>query len=163
MPGNFLHLGLIASCFPKAHIIHCRRHPLDTGLSCFSQDFSDHHAYRHKLNQLGHYYRQYERLMEHWQSVMPNPILDVSLEQLTTDLEAESRRMIDFLGLEWDEICLQFHGNERKVSTSSMWQVRQPTYTSSIERWRHYEKQLAPLINALGDVLPYRATTSTRV
>lgn len=158
MPGNFLHLGLIASCFPEAHIIHCRRHPLDTCLSCFIQDFSDHHAYRHKLDQLGHYYRQYERLMAHWQDVVPNPIMDVSYEQLIGDLETASRHLLDFLGLEWDDACLQFHRHERKVRTASMWQVRQPAYSSSMGRWRPYEEQLAPLIEALGDVLPYEAT-----
>ncbi len=150
MPQNFLHLGLIATCFPKARIIHCRRNPLDTCISCFSQDFSETHAYRHNLATLGGYYRQYERLMAHWKAVLPMPILEVRYEELVSAQEETSRRMVEFLGLEWDERCLQFHTTQRKVKTASVWQVRQPIYTSSVDRWRHYEDFLGPLKEALG-------------
>jgi hypothetical protein len=98
---------------------------------------------------IGHYYRQYERIMAHWKQVLPIPILDVTYERVVDNLEAESRRIVEFLGLEWDPRCLAFHENQRFVATVSNQQVRQPIYRSSVDRWRHYEKHLGPLRTAL--------------
>lgn len=149
MPANFRHLGLIALLFPRARIIHCRRNPLDIGLSCYFQDFSTQ-PFSHDLADIGLYYRQYERLMAHWRDCLPLPILDLQYEELIADKEKVSRRMIDFCGLDWDDACLASHKNDRQIHTASIWQARQPVYNTSIERWRRYEKHLGPLMDALG-------------
>jgi tetratricopeptide (TPR) repeat protein len=150
MPGNFQRLDLVALLFPGARVIHCRRSPLDVCLSCYFHDFSQGHAYTYDLAELGAYYRQYERLMDHWQNVLPIAMLDVTYEELISDQETVSRRMIDFCGVPWDDACLNFQDNDRSVFTSSMWQVRQPLYQTSIDRWRHYDSHLGPLKSALG-------------
>lgn len=151
MPNNFLRVGVIALLFPKARVIHCARDPLDTCLSCYFQEFAHGQPFTYRLDHLGRYYRDYERLMAHWRAVLPNFLLDVPYEALIADQEGWSRKLVDFLGLPWDEQCLAFHKNDRLVRTASFWQVRQPIYTSSVARWRHYEKHLAPLMEALGD------------
>ena len=151
---NFLNLGLIALLFPNASIIHCRRDPMDTCLSCYFQRFSDarHISYTLDLDALGFYYRQYDRLMAHWRQVLPIPVLDVDYEKLIADQEVESRRIVDFLGLEWEDACLNYYEQEREVVTASVLQVRKPIYKTSIDRWRRYEKHLGPLQDALGDL-----------
>ena len=151
MPLNFLHLGLIALLFPNAHIIHCRRNPLDTCLSCYFQNFSGNHAYAGDLENLGHFYRQYERLMLHWYSVLPVLIHTVDYEKLIDEPESTSRQLLAYLGLDWDEACLQFHHTPRQVQTASLVQVRRPLYRSSVERWREYDKHLSPLKAALAN------------
>ena len=156
MPGNFLHLGFIALLFPKAHIIHCMREPLDTCLSCYFSDFKGAHSYAYRLEDLGHYYRNYERLMQHWNAVLDIPILNVSYEALIADQEGMTRRLLDFLALEWDDACLRFHENKRFVNTLSYSQVRQPINTRSIGRWKHYERYLEPLKASLLDAMPER-------
>ncbi len=149
MPHNFLHLGLIAYLLPKARIVHCRRNPLDNCISIFFQNFEGKHAYKWDLGDLGHYYRLYERLTEHWERVLPNPIFEVRYEEMVADQENLSRQLIDFCGLEWDDACLQFYKSERSVKTASHWQVRQPIYNTSTDRWRRYEKHIGPLMEAL--------------
>jgi len=150
LPGNFLHLGLISLLFPNARVIHSKRDPLDTSLSIFFQQFSANHPYASDLENLGHYYREYERLMKHWRSVLPpEMMLDLPYEETVEWPDRTSRKLIEFCGLEWDERCLQFHENTRVVTTASSWQVRQPIYTSSKERWKRYEKHLDPLKQAL--------------
>ena len=149
MPVNFLHLGLIALLFPKARVIHCVRDPLDTCLSCYFQHFADANPYAYDLGHLGAYYRQYERLMRHWQAVLDISMLEVRYEDLVADLEGVSRAMVDFCGLEWDERCLQFYDTRRIVTTASYDQVRRPLYRQSVGRWRHYEDHLGPLKEAL--------------
>jgi len=149
MPLNFFYLGLIAALFPQARIIHCVRDPLDTCLSCFFTDFNAGHQYKYHLNHLGHFYRQYQRLMAHWKSAVDLPILDVTYEALVADQQGQSQRMVEFLGLPWDEHCLQFHKTKRACMTQSSLQIRQPLYTTSTQRWRHYEKHLGPLQAAL--------------
>lgn len=153
MPGNFFHLGLIAILFPDARVIHCVRDPRDTSLSIFFQSFNVAHAYATDLAHIGAYYREYLRLMAHWKVALDLPILDVRYAELIADPERVSREMLEFVGLPWDDRCLQFHSTERTVATASYDQVRRPVYTSSLGRWRHYEKHLGPLIEALGDVL----------
>ena len=152
MPHNFRYLGLIALLFPAAKLIHCVRNPGDTCLSNYCQDFGIRHAFTCDLEQLGRYHRLYRRLMGHWHDVLPIPILDVPYEDLVADQEAWSRKIVDFVGVAWDARCLDYHKTDRPVLTSSFWQVRQPIYSSSIGRWRHYEKHLGPLLGVLGEL-----------
>lgn len=149
MPQNFLHLGLIAQLFPGARIIHCLRDPLDTALSIYFQRFIERHSYAFDLENIGHYHIQYQRLMRHWKEVIDMPLLDVGYQELVSDFENTCRRMVAFLGLEWDDRCLQFHRSERRVATASHDQVRNPVYSSSLQRWKHYEQHLGPLIRVL--------------
>jgi tetratricopeptide (TPR) repeat protein len=149
MPGNFSFLGLIELMLPGARVIHCVRDPLDTCLSCYFQDFAMSQPHAYDLTYLGLFYRDYERLMAHWKSVLTLPILDVSYEDLVNDQEDASRRLVEFCGLEWDDRCLQFHETRRSVATSSYDQVRRPIYNSSIKRWEKYRKHITPLIDAL--------------
>ncbi|MCH7539691.1 MAG: tetratricopeptide repeat protein [Proteobacteria bacterium] len=149
MPNNFLRLGMIALLLPKARIIHCRRDPLDTCLSCYFQNFTRPISYAHDLESLGLYHRQYERLMDHWRGVLKVPMIELWYEDLVADQEGVTRRIVDFLGLEWNDACLAFHKHDRPIDTASFWQARQPVYRSSVGRWRHYEKYLDPLKQAL--------------
>ena len=147
---NFAHLGLIHLALPNARIIHTRRDPIDTGLSCFSKLFGGDLPYSYDLGELGRYYRAYQRLMDHWRAVLPDGVLlEVDYEDATADLEAQARRIIAHCGLEWDERCLDFHRTNRWVHTASAAQVREPVYRSSVGKWRAYEPWLAPLIEAL--------------
>ncbi len=148
MPRNFLHLGMIAILFPNARVIHCRRDPLDTCISAFVQNFQ-HVPYGTRLEDLGLYYREYARLMEHWRKVLPLRMYEVVYEELVADQERISREMIAFCGLNWDDRCLAFHKNTRHVKTVSRLQVRQPIYTRSVARWKRFEKYLQPLRDAL--------------
>ncbi len=154
MPGNFINLGLVALLLPKAKLIHCRRDPMDSCLSCYTQHFTQVIAYSRRLEDLGHYYQCYEELMAHWHQVLPLPILDVQYEEIVQAPETMSRRIIEFVGLDWHDDCLNFHQTQRQVKTASVEQVRQPIYTSSVGKWRRYEKHLAPLIKALGSYAP---------
>ena len=147
--GNLFRLGLIAILFPRARILHCKRNPMDVGLSCYFQDFQSQ-RFASDLEQIGRYYRGYERLMAHWEAVLPLPVLHIQYEDVIGEQEAVSRRIVDFCGLPWDDACLSFHETDRSVTTASQWQVRQPVYRSSVERWRRYEKHLGPLKRALG-------------
>lgn len=147
MPGNFMFIGLIHAVFPNARILHTIRHPIDTCLSIYFQNFPSGHEYANELEDLVHYYREYHRLMAHWRSVLPPEVfLDVPYEALVDDQEGWSRKIIDFIGLEWDDRCLEFYNTERRVGTASNWQVRQPVYKTSKERWRNYEKFIGPLL-----------------
>jgi hypothetical protein len=151
---NFFQLGLIATLFPGARVIHCRRDPVDVCLSCYFQNFAHPHLFTLDLRHLGHYYREYERLMAHWVKVLPLPLLDLQYEELTADPEVVSRRLLAFCGLEWDERCLRFHDTQRVVHTSSVLQVRQPMYRSSVGRWKRYEAHLQPLLEAMRESEP---------
>lgn len=157
MPANFLAVGLIHLMLPKAKIIHVMRDPMDTCLSCFTQLFGSGQEYSYDLAELGRYYVDYVRLMQHWRSVLPEgAFLDVRYEDIVSDQEAQSRRLIEYCGLEWDDACLDFQNSKRGVKTASMVQVRQPIYQSSVQRWRKYEKSLGPLLDALGEAGPGR-------
>jgi len=150
MPGNFRFAGLIHLILPHARIIHTRRDPVDTCLSCFSLLFSGDQPHTYDLGELGRYYRAYAALMEHWRSVLPPGVtLEVQYEEVVADFERQARRIVAHCGLEWDEACLEFHQTERPVRTASMVQVRQPVYKTSIGRWRPYKDRLAPLLAAL--------------
>jgi tetratricopeptide (TPR) repeat protein len=144
-PLNFRHIGFIAMLFPQARIIHCTRDPLDTCLSNYFTRFPLSLDYSFDLRNIGHFYHEYARLMEHWRKVPSLKLLDVSYEDLILQTEPTARRMLDFLGLEWDAHCLAPHTNPSPIETASDWQVRQPIYRQSLERWRHYERHLGPL------------------
>lgn len=151
MPGNFMFCGLIAMAMPHARIIHCRRNPIDTCLSCFSKYFVSGQSFSYDLTELGNYYRSYDNLMQHWKSVLTsNQFIEVQYENVVEDLEHEAKRLMEFLELPWDPALLEFHASDRSVRTASASQVRKPIYRSSVERWRPYEKELAPLFEALG-------------
>ena len=146
LPGNFLYLGLIARMLPQARIVHCVRDPMDVCLSIYFQRFAAGHHYAYDLGDIASYYRDYERLMAHWQRVLPeDAVHEVRYERLVTDQAAVSRALVDAVGLAWDQRCLAFHEAQRVVSTASDWQVRQPVYTRSVERWRHYAAYLDEL------------------
>jgi tetratricopeptide (TPR) repeat protein len=150
MPGNFLHLGMIRAAFPNARIIHMQRNPVDTCLSIYFQHFNLSHAYANDLDDLAHYATQYRRVMAHWRALLPpQAMLDVPYEGLVQDQEGWSRKMLEFIGLPWDPRCLDFDQSARTVSTVSNWQVRQKISTASVERWRHYEQFVAPLLPLL--------------
>jgi tetratricopeptide (TPR) repeat protein len=146
MPNNFLWLGAMHTAFPHARIVHVRRHPVDTCLSIYFQNFRAAHAYGTDLAELVRYYREYLRIMAHWRAVLPaDRLLEISYEDLITDQERWSRRLIEFIGLDWDERCLNFHDTERPVGTASNWQVRQKIYKTSKARWRNYQSHLGVL------------------
>ena len=152
MPQNFVSLGMIALLFPGAKVIHCMRDPLDTCLSCYFQYFRHHHtamAFSTDLEHLGAYYRQYQRLMEHWRATLDIAMLEVSYEKLVADQERLTREILAFCGLPWDERCLKFYDSGRAVTTASYDQVREPIYRKSVQRWKHYEPYLGPLKKAL--------------
>jgi tetratricopeptide (TPR) repeat protein len=149
MPLNYRRLGLIATLFPCARIIHCRRDPLDTGLSCYSRDLAFLPIWASDLPAIGHVYRQYERLMAHWRRVLPIEILEFTYETVVADLKGSTRRLIEYCGLEWEDSCLDFHRAERQVKTASIEQVRKPIYDTSIGRWKRFERHLGPLRDAL--------------
>lgn len=152
LPQNFMHIGMIELLFPEATIIHTKRDPRDICISCHTRLFGGgaNQPYAADLDHLGRYYNAYERIMEHWKEVSSLPILEVQYEELVADLEGHARKLIDHIGLPWDDACLRFHETKRDVVTESTDQVRQPIYTSSIGRWKRFERQLAPLSEALG-------------
>jgi tetratricopeptide (TPR) repeat protein len=150
MPGNFLYAGLIPLILPGARIIHARRDPVDTCLSCYTKLFSGEQRFTYDQPELGRFYRQYERLMAHWRKVIPTgSFVEVDYESVVDNLEDEARRLIDFMGLPWDDACLNFHDNPRVVRTASVNQVRQPIYKSSKNRWQAYAGYLGPLLAEL--------------
>ena len=153
MPGNFTMVGLIHAILPKARIIHSRRHPVETCLSCYRIHFSEGQQWSYQLRELGRYYRRYWDLMNFWREQFPGIMLDVRYEDNVADVEGQAHRLIDYLGLEWYEGCLEFYNTDRPVKTASASQVRKPIYTTSTNRWRKYEKYLHPLLDEIGDLV----------
>jgi tetratricopeptide (TPR) repeat protein len=153
MPHNYEFMALITLLFPNAKIINCNRDPMDNCLSCFMHNFSEFHGYNADLTTIGLYYRQYHHLMSHWNDALPVPILTMQYENIVSDLKKQARALIDFLDLDWNDACLSFHETDRTVRTPSRWQVRQPIYTSAVNRWKHYGDSLIPLQNALGELV----------
>ena len=151
MPANFALLGMIRLILPDARIIHCRRNPVDTCLSCYTKLFAAQQAFSYNQTELGRFHRAYQGLMAHWRAVLPAPyFLEVDYEAVVDDVEAQARRMLDFLDLPWDAAVLRFHETERPVRTASSNQVRQPIYGSSAGRWHKHAAELQPLLAALG-------------
>jgi hypothetical protein len=149
MPFNFLHLGQIELLFPEARVIHCTRDPLDTCVSCYFMEFSPKLSIFQDLTTLGMYYRGYQQLMKHWESVLRLPIFTLSYEKLLEQPEATIRALVEFCGVEWNSACLKFYESKRPVNTFSYHQVRKPLYTHSIGRHEAYERYLGPLRAAL--------------
>jgi tetratricopeptide (TPR) repeat protein len=150
MPSNFSMVGLIHLALPQARIIHVRRDPVDTCLSCFSILFVGDHPYGYDLAELGRYYGAYERLMQHWRDVLPQGVmLEVRYEDVIDDIEQQARRLVAHCGLDWEEACLAFHRSPRPVATASVAQVRQPIYRSAVGRSQPYRAYLGPLLQAL--------------
>jgi tetratricopeptide (TPR) repeat protein len=152
LPNNYEHVGMIGLLFPNAKIIHCKRDPLDTCVSCFLLDFvgDTNHGYSYNLAHLAHHYKLYQRYMEHWRAVSPIEMLEVSYEELVANPVDGARRIIEYVGLDWDDRCARSHETKRSVSTLSSDQVRKPMYTSSVERWRNYERWIGELVEGLG-------------
>jgi tetratricopeptide (TPR) repeat protein len=148
MPDNYIHLGLLATLFPNAVFIHCRRNLRDVATSCWLTPFQSVH-WTNDTQQIAHRFRQYDRLMKHWREVLPVTIHEIDYEETVSDLEGVARRLVRACSLEWEPACLDFHLNKRPVRTASVTQVRQPVYRSSIGRWQHYETELADLFAAL--------------
>ncbi len=154
MPANFWYAGLLHAAFPRARIIHMQRHPFDTCLSVYFQNFFNIGSYAHDLADLSHFYGEYRRVMAHWRRLLPETtLLEVPYENLVDEPEIWARRMIDFVGLTWDPRCLDFHQTDRVVITASKWQVRQKISKGSVGRWRNYEKHIGPL-RALSQLSP---------
>ncbi|MGF7161397.1 tetratricopeptide (TPR) repeat protein [Rhodoligotrophos appendicifer] len=144
-PGNYMFIGLIAWLFPRARIVYCKRDPMDNGLSCFEQNFELELTFATDLNAFAHAYRLHERMMAHWMSTSPVSIHQVQYETLVSDPAPFARDLVRYIGLEWNEDCLQTERLERPIDTASVWQVRQPINASSIGKWKRYERELAPL------------------
>ncbi len=153
MPNNFACIGLIHLILPNAKIINARRHPLDSCVGSFKQLFYKGQAFTYDLVELGEYYLQYQRLMDHWHTVLPGKVLDVQYEDMVRHQERETRRLLAHCGLPWEDHCLEFYKTDRAVNTASSEQVRQPIYAGSINAWRRFEAHLGPLIEVLEPLL----------
>jgi hypothetical protein len=151
MPHNFLYVGLLAAIFPDAHVVHCRRDPLDTCLSCYMTYFAKGQSYAHDLSDLGAFYLDYRRMMRHWTGTLNVPTIDVQYEELVADTEGQTRRLLELLDLPWDPNCLRFFESRRRVTTASVDQVRRPIYSSSVNRSRHYARHLSELRRVLAE------------
>ena len=149
LPHNFLLIGLIRLALPEARIIHSRRDPLDTCISCYMMPFKTGQYFSYDLVELGRFYRMYQRLMNHMRSVIPDGFLDFQYEALIDNQEKQTRKLLDYCGLDWNDACLNYHRTSRIVTTASDTQVRRSLYKSSVRRWKHYEKHLQPLLETL--------------
>ena len=152
LPNNFLYVGLILLAMPNAKIINTVRHPMDNCFGCFKQLWAEGQYFAYDLDDLGRYYRDYIRLMAHWQRVFPGKIHSVNYEEVVDNLEHNVSQLLDYCALPMEEQCLRFHETERAVNTASSEQVRQPIYKSAVAYWKHFEKDLQPLKDALGDL-----------
>jgi tetratricopeptide (TPR) repeat protein len=147
LPNNFLYLGFIALLFPNTRIVYCKRNPINVGISNYFQDFAGELTWSYDLEDFVHFYRQHERIMEHWHKVLPVEIFDVQYEELVEEQERISRELLDYCNLEWTDECLNFHKSKRVVATASLAQVRQPIYKSSVQRWKRYGENVRPLLD----------------
>jgi tetratricopeptide (TPR) repeat protein len=148
-PLNYNFLGVIGSLFPEAKIVYCSREPMDNCVSIFRLPFDDNQSYAHDLAALGHYYRQHQRLMEFWRSCYPKQVIEVRYEDTVDDVDKQARRMLEFIGVDFQPEVLNFHASKRIVMTPSASQVRQPIYSDSIAAWKRYERYLGPLLKSL--------------
>jgi tetratricopeptide (TPR) repeat protein len=150
-PANFLYLGLIHQALPGSPVVHVTRHPLDSCYAMLKTLFRMGYPYSYSLEDLGHYYLAYARLMAHWRSAIPGSFIDLAYEDVVADQEGSTRRLLDYCGLPFEPGCLEFHKNDAPTATASAAQVRRPLYASSVGRWKAYERQLAPLADFLTD------------
>ena len=153
MPNNFRHIGLIHMILPNAKIIDARRSAMGCCFSGFKQLFAEGQEFTYGLEEVGHYYRDYVALMDHWDRVLPGKILRVQYEDVVNDLETQVRRLLDFCGLDFEEGCINFHQTERAVRTASSEQVRQPIFKSGVDQWENFSPYLDPLRAILGPEL----------
>jgi tetratricopeptide (TPR) repeat protein len=153
MPNNFMHIGLIHLILPQARIIDARRHPMAGCFAGYKQLFAQGQTYTYDLTDVGYYYRNYVRLMDHWDEALPARVLRVQYEDMVTDAETQIRRLLDYCGLPFEEQCLRFYETDRAIRTPSSEQVRQPIFTHGLEQWRNYEQHLDGLKEALGPLL----------
>jgi tetratricopeptide (TPR) repeat protein len=153
MPNNFPSIGFLQLILPNAKVIDARRHPLDSCLGSYKQLFFKGQSFTYEQFELGHYYLQYRRIMEHWSEVLPGKVLDVHYEQMVGDQEVQTRRLLEHCGLPWEDQCLRFYETERAINTASSEQVRQPIYTKAVNFWRNYEPHLDELIQILEPLL----------
>ena len=150
MLDNFKLIGMIKLMLPNAKIIHCVRDPMDNCFSIFKNYFSSNDLkYAYDQVELAIYYKGYEKLMKHWRSVLPNFVYDIQYENIVADLESQTRALLEYCDLDWDDRCIMFHKTERKVKTASAAQVRQPVYKGSVQLWKRYQEQLTPLLEHL--------------
>lgn len=148
-PMNYYHLGLIEALFPRARVINCVRNPADICLSCYFQDFYSHQPFSYNLKHLAEVYKNYEKLMQHWKRTLSIPVYDMDYEKLVNDPDNEIHSLIDFVGLKWNDRCMDFHKSKRIVATASYDQVRKPMYTSSVNRWENYKEYIGDLLEVL--------------
>ena len=153
MPNNFAHIGFIKTILPNAKIINAKRHPLDSCVSSFKQLFYKGQSWSYDLFEIGEYYLEYERMMDHWHSLYPGEIYDIQYENIVNNQEDESRKLIDYCRLDWEDSCLRFYENKRSVNTASSEQVRQPIYKGAMYAWKNYESEIGALKDILEPVL----------
>ncbi len=147
---NFFYIGMIRLMFPQASVICCWRDPLDTGLSCYRQYFPDIHRFVNDLYEIGRFYGLFADLMAHWHEQLPGFILDLQYEELVADQQGQTRRLLEFCGLPWEDRCLDFHLTKRAVKTISTTQVRQPLFQTAVAQWKNYSAELDELRRGLG-------------
>lgn len=152
-PNNFFYIGLIHLILPNAKIINARRGPLDSCFGSYKQLFAKGQSFTYDLTEVGEYYIQYQRLMDHWHDVLPAKVLDVQYEDVVADLETQVQRILEYCELPFEQTCVDFHQTERVVKTASSEQVRQPIYSSSVDLWKNYEDNLGELIEVLEPLL----------
>jgi Tfp pilus assembly protein PilF len=149
MPLNYLYCGLIRRALPGAKIVHLTRHPMAAGYAMYKTLFKDGYPFSYDLAEIAQYYVAYRKLMDHWSAVMPGAVYSLNYENLVADQINETRKLLEFCGLDWQDACAEFHRNPSATTTASASQVRRPIYDSSVAQWRHYDAQLATLSNAL--------------
>ena len=152
-PNNFIYIGILRLAIPNAKIIDAMRHPLDSCFGSFKQLFASGQPFTYDLTEVGEYYLQYRKMMDHWNDVLPGFVLDVQYEEVVADLDTQVRRILDHCNLPFEDACLRFHETERAVKTASSEQVRRPIYSSSVNLWRNYEPHLEALVHILEPVL----------
>ena len=152
-PNNFIFVGVLRLAIPNVRIINAMRHPMDSCFGSFKQLFVSGQPFTYDLTEVGEYYLQYRRLMDHWHDVLPGFVLDVQYEEVVADLDTQVRRILDYCNLPFEEACLRFHETDRAVKTASSEQVRRPIYSSSVNLWRNYEPHLETLVHILEPVL----------
>jgi hypothetical protein len=148
MPDNYLYFGLLASLFPRAKLIHCRRDLRDVAVSCWMTNFREV-RWASDQQHIASRFHEYQRMMEHWRRVLPVPLLEVDYEETVADLEGVARKLVAWCGLAWEPACLEFHKAKRLVRTASAVQVRKPVFRTSVGRWKQYEHALASLFARL--------------
>lgn len=153
LPNNFPLVGLLHLILPNAKIINARRHPLDTCLGCYKQLFARGQNFTYDLEDLAHYYQNFDAMMQHWHTVLPGKVLDVHYEDTVIDLESQVQRILEFCGLGFEESCVRFHETQRAVKTASSEQVRRPIYQAALGQWRHYSSHLELLQEDLQEVM----------